>query len=74
MTTEVFSRAITAYEHCDAMAGRTVSALELKGFTEAANLVRSLQRQIQQAGQGLRYEDERMARLVVDRALEGVDD
>lgn len=74
MTTEVFSRAITAYEHCERMAAQTVSKLELKGLSEAVALVRSLQHQIQQAGQGLRYEDERMARLVVNRALEGVDD
>lgn len=75
MTTEVFSRAITAYEHCERMAGRTVSALELKGFTEAANLVRSLQRQIQQAGQGLRYADETATqRAAIKKALEHADE
>ena len=70
MTTEVFSRAITAYEHCERMAAQTVSRLELKGMTEAADLVRSLQRQAQQAGQALRYTSEE----AIKKALEHADE
>ena len=71
MSQEVFSRAITAYEHCERMAAQTVSRLELKGMTEAADLVRSLQRQAQQAGQALRYTSEAEA---IKKALEYADE
>ena len=74
MTTEVFSRAITAYEHCERMAAQTISKLELRGFTEAADLARSLQRQIQQAGQALRYTSEAEERRAIKKALEHIDD
>lgn len=74
MTTEVFSRAITAYEHCERMAAATASKIELLGLPAAVDLVRSLQRQIQQAGGALRYTGEAEERRAIERALEHADE